>query len=211
MATGVEIQMATDWKAEPVLTLVGDLNEGHNELSEILYASTAFQLSLRAVTHGQGDFRSFGEPKLVKGGFGVDGEFGFLVQATDVIYGHLSVAVVSFNLHPQNYDNLVDGIGYYPRIVQLQACMPMEGASSGRNKRVSQILGTFPLARGEVNLIEYFARTLGYETVGILPAEVNPSRSHEGFNMDRAKVRYNRTAEDMGYKRERNTLYLKAL
>ncbi len=73
MATTVEIPIATDWKVEPILALVDDLNRTHNKLQNILCASVAFKFSLRAITHGQGDFRSFGEPRLVKGGFGVDG------------------------------------------------------------------------------------------------------------------------------------------
>lgn len=210
MPTAVEIPTATYWEAEPVLALVGELNRTPNSLQEILRGSSAFQFSIRAVTHGQGDFRSFGEPRLIRGGFGVDGEFGFLIQSPDPMYGDLNVAIVSFNLTPQNYGNLVeDEPDTYPRIVQLQACMPMEGASSGRNRRVSQVVGAFSLAQGEVRLAEHFARTLGYNKIGILPADLNPSRDHEGFSMDRARVRYDGTAEAMGYKRSGNTLYLK--
>lgn len=159
------------------------------------------QFDVATVYKGNNTYDSLGERHNMRRCF-VDGDFGLVIREVSGNMS-LSLAVVSINLEPRDFFNVVDhDFRAYPRIVQMQGCTDPHKDELQRYERAIGFLSQFKMVDVHVELIEELTRAYGFPALAILPAEGNPNRGREDFHLRRVRTIYDKNAKKLGFTRK---------
>ncbi len=152
--------------------------------------------TLTPAVQGNHPYAEFGERRNASM-FYVDGRNGLVLCNT--ANNPLVVAVGSFDLMELKLQGHEEGPAIYPVIIQMQGSTKPHMDNRDRRSAVMRAISGFHLEDVFVDLVREVANVGNFPSLGILSAEANPNRHRDGFEIERARRRYDMTAQRLGF------------